>query len=92
MTAPRVRLFAEDCVAGMTRHLDPASVDCVVTSPAYNLGIKYSQYDDKIDRPEYLAWLDRWAVAVRQTLADDGSLFLNIGSKPSSRRNRLSIQ
>jgi site-specific DNA-methyltransferase (adenine-specific) len=79
----RVRLFQEDCVAGMARRLAPGSVSVVVTSPPYNLGIKYSGYDDTISRAEYLAWLGRWAEGVRSVLAEEGSLFLNVGSKPS---------
>jgi site-specific DNA-methyltransferase (adenine-specific) len=81
--AARVRLFLEDCVAGMARRLAPGSVSVVVTSPPYNLGIKYSGYDDTISRAEYLAWLGRWAEVVRSVLAEEGSLFLNVGSKPS---------
>jgi site-specific DNA-methyltransferase (adenine-specific) len=79
----RVRLFQEDCVAGMARRLAPGSVSVVVTSPPYNLGIQYSSYDDTIARAEYLAWLGRWAEVVRTVLAEEGSLFLNIGGKPS---------
>ena len=76
-------LYLEDCLEGMARHLDPASVDVVVTSPPYNLGINYNKYQDNISRQEYLDWLDRWAVQVKRVLNDRGSLFLNIGAKPS---------
>jgi site-specific DNA-methyltransferase (adenine-specific) len=67
----------------MRQHLAPESVDVVVTSPPYNLGITYGQYDDTIARHDYLRWLGEWAAAVKDVLRDDGSLFLNIGSKPS---------
>ncbi|MDD3581100.1 MAG: site-specific DNA-methyltransferase [Desulfobacca sp.] len=76
-------LYLEDCLEGMARHLDPGSVDVVVTSPPYNLGINYNKYQDNISRQEYLDWLDRWAVQVKRVLSDRGSLFLNIGAKPS---------
>ncbi len=33
------------------------SVDVVVTSPPYNIGLKYRSYDDGGDRGAYLAWL-----------------------------------
>ncbi len=77
------RLYQEDCVSGMTRYLDPGSVDVVVTSPPYNLGIAYSGYDDTIPRDQYLDWLDDWGACVSSVLSDQGSLFLNIGAKPS---------
>lgn len=80
--ASKVQLFGEDCVEGMTSRLAPGSVDVVVTSPPYNLGVDYATYDDTLSRADYIAWLGRWADAVKTVLADEGSVFLNIGSKP----------
>lgn len=54
----------------------------MVTSPPYNLGVPYRNYDDRIPRREYLDWMDQWAGAVKTAMADDGSLFLNIDGKP----------
>lgn len=78
-----IRLFQRDCVAGMRDHLEEGSVDVVVTSPPYNLGIDYNGYDDTLSREDYLKWMDEWAAEVKHVLADDGSLFLNVGSKPT---------
>jgi site-specific DNA-methyltransferase (adenine-specific) len=58
-------------------------VDVVVTSPPYNLGIKYNGYDDTMSREGYLKWMDEWAAEVERVLSDDGSLFLNVGAKPT---------
>src|SRR5205085_6849999 len=80
---PKFDLRLEDCIKGMSR-LDPGSVDLVVTSPPYNLGIKYNQYSDKQDRLGYLRWCADWASALRRILSPTGSLFLNIGSAPSN--------
>ncbi len=79
----QLTLYNTDCVAGMKANLAPRSVDVVVTSPPYNLGIQYGQYDDTLPRGDYLRWLGEWAQVVRDVLSDDGSLFLNIGAKPS---------
>ena len=76
-------LRLEDCLAGM-RRLDAGSVDLVVTSPPYNLGIKYGRYSDKQDRASYLDWCAEWAAEVRRLLQPNGSFFLNIGSAPSN--------
>ena len=78
-----LRLYLEDCVSGMQRHLEDESVSVVVTSPPYNLGINYSAYDDNVSREEYLEWTDRWGREVRRVLSKQGSFFLNVGSKPS---------
>src|SRR5437016_4577477 len=76
-------LRPQDCVEGMSR-LGSESVDLIVTSPPYNLGIKYSRYSDKLDRSSYLAWCDGWARQVHRVLKPTGSFFLNIGSAPSN--------
>jgi site-specific DNA-methyltransferase (adenine-specific) len=76
-------LHREDCIAGMSR-LAERSVDLVVTSPPYNLGISYGKYSDRQDRRSYLGWCGEWAGQVRRVLRQDGSLFLNIGAAPSN--------
>lgn len=78
-----IKLHLGDCVAGMRETLPEGAVDVVVTSPPYNLGISYNGYDDTASREAYLAWMNEWAAAVSRALADDGSLFLNVGSKPT---------
>lgn len=76
-------LHPSDCIQGMREGLPPGSVDVVVTSPPYNLGTAYRAYDDTIPRTDYLDWLESWAAATASTLHDEGSVFLNIGAKPS---------
>jgi site-specific DNA-methyltransferase (adenine-specific) len=72
-----------DCITGMAS-IAEESVDIVVTSPPYNLGIKYSKYDDRQHRDAYLKWSIDWATAAKRTLKSDGSLFLNVGASPSN--------
>ena len=72
-----------DCIAGMRELVEPGSVDVVVTSPPYNLGTRYEKYDDSGTRSEYVHWMGEWGKAVSEVLSDGGSLFLNIGGKPS---------
>lgn len=71
-----------DCVEGM-RKLPDSSIDLVVTSPPYNLGIAYSSYDDSRSMEEYLEWSAEWAGEVKRLLKDDGALFLNVGASPA---------
>jgi site-specific DNA-methyltransferase (adenine-specific) len=60
------------------------SIDVVVTSPPYNLGIAYSKYADNQSRTEYLAWSRQWAAEVRRVLKPEGSFFLNVGASPAN--------
>jgi site-specific DNA-methyltransferase (adenine-specific) len=72
-----------DCLKGMAR-LPDEHVDLVVTSPPYNLGIRYGKYSDRQDRQSYLKWCGQWAAQIRRVLKREGSFFLNIGSAPSN--------
>jgi site-specific DNA-methyltransferase (adenine-specific) len=80
--ATDIRLIHADCVEGM-REMEEASVDVIVTSPPYNLGIQYDTYDDRKPREEYLTWSGQWAAEVKRVLKEDGSFFLNIGAAPA---------
>lgn len=76
-------LYSEDCLSVLGR-LPTGSVDVVVTSPPYNIGVTYGAYDDScLDRPSYLAWTGEWVRAVKRVLSPSGSLFLNMGGKPT---------
>lgn len=74
--------YLMDCIPGI-RQLKADSVDVVMTSPPYNLGTKYHVYDDSIGREKYLRWIREWGQEVQRVLHAQGSLFLNIGGKPS---------
>ncbi len=60
-----------------------ASVDVVVTSPPYNLGIRYRSYADRLPRERYLEWTGAWVAAAARWLRPAGSLFLNVGARPT---------
>ncbi len=70
------KLINDDCLTALT-YIPDDSIDCVITSPPYNLGIKYADYDDK--RPDYLEWCDQWIGELARVLKEDGSFFLNVG-------------
>jgi site-specific DNA-methyltransferase (adenine-specific) len=76
-------LRQQDCIKGMSRLADE-SVDLVVTSPPYNLGISYGKYFDRQDRQSYLRWCGEWSSQIRRILKSNGSFFLNIGAAPSN--------
>ena len=79
-----VTLYEGDSVrGGLERIVPPGTVDVVVTSPPYNLGVAYASYDDARPRQSYLRWMGQFGRAVDRSLSEDGALFLNIGGPPS---------
>lgn len=74
--------YLKDCVSGLQENLKEGSVDVVVTSPPYNIGVKYGSYVDALPRSDYIDWMERVGIAVKHSLADGGSFFLNVGNKP----------
>jgi site-specific DNA-methyltransferase (adenine-specific) len=79
----RFELRLGDCVQEMAT-LPDEHVDLVVTSPPYNLGIRYGKFSDQQDRQSYLEWTALWTRQIQRVLKKSGSFFLNIGSSPSN--------
>lgn len=78
-----MKLIHGDCLDVLPT-LAAGSVDLVVTSPPYNLGISYKTFKDTAPREEYLAWCRAWAAELKRVMADDASFFLNVGAAPAN--------
>lgn len=56
------------------------SVNLIVTSPPYNVGIEYENHNDNLDYIDYLHFLnDTWKECHR-VLADDGRICINVAN------------
>ncbi len=86
----RLQFFHGDAIEILST-FRAGSVDAVVTSPPYNLGIRYRTYDDGRPRDEYLEWTGEWVQAARRALGTEGSLFLNVGAKPKDPWTALDV-
>ena len=84
------RFYLSDCVESMER-MPAASVDVIVTSPPYNLGIRYNKYQDTLAQSDYLRWTAEWVSAAARVLRPEGSLFLNVGTRPSDPWTALDV-
>jgi site-specific DNA-methyltransferase (adenine-specific) len=82
--------YFADCL-DVFRQIAPQSVDEIVTSPPYNLGIRYSTYQDTLTQSEYLQWTSEWVAAAARVLRPEGSLFLNVGTRPSDPWTALDV-
>jgi site-specific DNA-methyltransferase (adenine-specific) len=78
-----MNLLHGDCLKKLPE-LAAGSIDLVVTSPPYNLGINYKSFKDTAPREEFLAWCRAWAAEVKRVMADDASFFLNVGAAPAN--------
>ena len=84
------RFYLGDCIE-VFNQLPAQSVDVIVTSPPYNLGIRYNRYQDSLTPAEYLQWTDAWVAAAARVLRTNGSLFLNVGARPSDPWTALDV-
>ena len=66
----------------MNEFLPSKSVDVIVTSPPYNIGVKYGLHRDDLPRERYLDWMSDLAIEAKRVLSDEGSFFLNVGNTP----------
>jgi site-specific DNA-methyltransferase (adenine-specific) len=65
-----------DCLEGM-RQMEDNSVDLIVTSPPYNVGIEYDSWDDNMPWDQYFIWSEKWLKEFYRILKLDGRICLN---------------
>ena len=85
-----LRFYNSDCLE-VLRAIDPGTISVIVTSPPYNLGVRYRSYDDRLPRDRYLDWTDAWIKSAARALDPAGSLFLNVGAKPTDPWTALDV-
>jgi site-specific DNA-methyltransferase (adenine-specific) len=66
------------------KEMESCIFDTIITSPPYNLNIKYNTYKDDLEFEEYLKFINDVFIECKRLLKDDGSIFLNIGSSNSN--------
>jgi len=61
-----------------TKLIKSNSIDLVITSPPYNVDIKYNSHNDKLSYNDYLEFSQKWMSRIYDWLKDDGRFCLNI--------------
>jgi site-specific DNA-methyltransferase (adenine-specific) len=61
-----------------TQCVEEDSIDLIVTSPPYNVDIKYGSFDDDIPYADYLSFTREWLAKCFLWAKDDGRFCLNI--------------
>jgi site-specific DNA-methyltransferase (adenine-specific) len=68
-------IFNEDI---LTTTIKKNSIDLIITSPPYDVDIKYENYNDNIPYEEYLEFTKKWLTKCFEFVKDDGRFCLNI--------------
>jgi len=71
-----ITIYSEDFLT--TTCIREGSIDLIVTSPPYNVDVKYNSYDDTISYRVYLEFTKKWLIKAYKLLKDDGRFCLNI--------------
>ena len=74
----RYEFILGDCLDELKK-MNDKTISLIVTSPPYNIGLKYHKYQDKKPREQYLEWIYDIFVELKRVLKDDGNIFLNMG-------------
>ena len=67
-----------DCFDGM-KHIPDGTINLTVTSPPYNVGLSYNEYDDNKAYSDYLSWIKDIFNENYRVLTTDGRMCINIG-------------
>lgn len=71
------KIINGNCIDEMNK-LPENSVDLLVTSPPYNVGIDYDTHDDKMSMEDYWGFTENWLTAAFRVLKTDGRIAINI--------------
>ena len=61
-----------------TNCVDDKSIDLIVTSPPYNVGIEYNSHQDTMSYKKYLSFTRKWIAKCYRLTKNDGRFCLNI--------------
>ena len=71
------KIINGDCVEVMAT-MPENSIDLIVTSPPYGVGIEYDTFDDDLRIEDYKEFSKKWLTQAFRVLKDDGRIALNI--------------
>jgi len=72
----RLTIINDDVLT--TTEINPNSIDLIITSPPYNVDIKYNSHDDSTSYEQYLTFSEKWMGRCYEWVKDDGRFCLNV--------------
>ena len=76
-TYPTGELYLGDCLDVM-QGIEDKSIDLVVTSPPYNVGIEYDIWNDNLLEKEYWSFIRKMIIEIKMKLKLGGRVCINI--------------
>jgi len=80
------KIYNGDCLELM-KNIDDNSIDLIVTSPPYNVGIEYDSWNDKLSLNDYFNFAEKWLSESFRVLKSDGRIALNVSYEANQRFN-----
>ena len=71
-------IYNLDCIEGLKTHILEESIDLCVTSPPYNVGIEYDNWNDTLRLEDYMQFSKDWLTEIYRVLKPDGRIAVNI--------------
>jgi len=78
-----IELINSNCLSYLKTQPD-SIYDCIITSPPYNIGSKYSTYNDSLTYLDYLNTMTDIFKELNRTLKQNGHFFLQVGGTAKS--------
>jgi site-specific DNA-methyltransferase (adenine-specific) len=70
------KIYNMDCIKGM-QQIDDCTVDLIVTSPPYNIGMLYDTWNDRMKWKDYWSFTEKWLSQCFRVLKNDGRICIN---------------
>ena len=71
------KIINGNCIDEMSKMTND-SIDLIVTSPPYNVGIDYDTHQDEMSMEDYWVFTEQWLTEAFKVLKDDGRIAVNI--------------
>jgi len=83
------KVYNEDCLNTLSK-IEDNTIDLIVTSPPYNIGIDYDAYDDNMKWKDYMDWIKSWMTECYRVLKPDGRICINHYINFQDRQDKVS--
>ena len=78
-----INIKNQDCLKGM-KQIKENTIDLIVTSPPYNIGIDYGEFNDQKEWNEYEFFIKKLFERIHKILKQDSIFAINVGNQRNS--------